>query len=105
MSAKRCLQRLGPGVRDDVLLDVLDRVAEQVEEREVAVDDRVDQRPEQVVGPAGEHRREAAAQGGHRARVPLGTVDGQQEPLAEDDVDLGPLGVIRVLEREDARCG
>ena len=101
LSAKRRLSVSGRAFAMTSVLDVLDRVAQQVQEREVAVDDRVDQRPEEVIGTARQHGRESAAQGRHRARVPPRPVDGQQEPLAEDDVDLGALGVIVVLERED----
>ncbi len=52
----------GIGLADDLVLDLVDRVADVVGEWEVAVDDVVADRPQQVVRALGQDRRHAAAQ-------------------------------------------
>ena len=78
----------GDACADDRVLDVVDGIAESVGEREVAVDDVVADRPQQVVRAMGEDGGHAGAQVMRRARVPARVVDGEQEPEAEHDVDL-----------------
>ena len=60
------------GLADDVGLEVVDLVAELVEDREVAVDQAVDDGPEQVVGALVEEVLRPAAQ-----RVELARIEGR----------------------------
>ena len=98
------LEQLLDGVRgrlaDHLVLDVVDGVADPVGEREVAVDQVVGDRPQQVVRPVLEDRRQAAGQVVPRPRVPVDVVDGQQEALAEHDVELGGDDDVAVAEVE-----
>src|SRR5207237_5553072 len=94
------LEGLRIRVRHDAVLDLLDRVPQAITERKVAVDHVVDERPEQVIGSATQDRGETGPQRVDRARIPRRIVDGQQEALAEDDVDLGWLVAGR-LEGKD----
>ena len=73
---------------NDLVLDVVDGVADPVREREVAVDQVVRDRPQEVVRPVGQDGRHAIRQVMTGPRVPVDVVDGQQEALAEDDVEL-----------------
>ena len=45
------LERVGGGLADDLVLDLVDRVTEAVGEREVAIHDVVGEGPQEVVGP------------------------------------------------------
>ena len=80
LSVEQALERLRVALLDDRVLEVVDLVAELVEEREVAVDEVVAEGPQQVVRAAAEDRAEpVAAEVVDRPRVPVGVVDRQQE--------------------------
>ena len=68
--------------RDDLVLDVVDRVAEPVGEREVAVDDVVGERPQQVVRAVAEDRARRPTRRWCVGRgSQSGVVDGEQEAV------------------------
>ena len=101
LQVEQPLERLRVALLDDRVLDEVDLVAELVHEREVAVDQVVAQRPQEVIGAAGQDRRQpVAAEVVGRPRVPRGGVGRQQEPLAEDHVDLARHDRVAVDERE-----
>ena len=100
LQLEQLLDRVRGRLADDLVLDVVDGVADPVGEREVAVDQVVGDRPQQVVGPVLEDRLHAAGKVVPRPRVPVDVVDGQQEALAEHDVELGGDDHVAVAEVE-----
>ena len=67
----------GFGAPDDLVLDLVDGEAEAVREREVAVDDVVGERPQEVVRAVAQDRLDAGAQVVRRARLPRRIVGGE----------------------------
>ena len=91
---------------DDLVLELVDLVAEPVEDREVAVDDRVGEGVEEVVGALRRGACSTPTRSGARRRGPSRpSWTRQQEPLAEDEVDLGRPRPRRRSRARTARCG
>ena len=67
---RKPLHGLGTGLAHHLVLHVVDRVAEAIGEREVAVDDVVGKRPQHVVRAVAEDRRDPGAQMVRGPRVP-----------------------------------
>ena len=100
LSANTCLEGTLAGIGDDVVLDLVDLVGVAIEDREVAVDDAVEERPQQEVGTPRQDGLDAELELVDRVRVPAARVDRQQEPLAEHDVGLRGLQLVGAREHE-----
>ena len=95
------LDRVAARGPDDLVLDLVDRVAEPVGEREVAVDDVVGKRPEQVIRAmtqdrATPDRRWFVARGSQSASWTL-----SRNPGAEDEIELGRDHAVAIGEVEE----
>ena len=82
------------------VLQVVDVVADPVEDREVAVDDRVRQGVEEVVGSLLEGVLHAEPERCRRRRAEGAVMDAQEVALPEDEVDLRRRRLALVVERE-----
>ena len=85
----------------DRVLEGVDRILEPVGEREVGVHDLVADRPQQVVRSGPHEAGESIPKMRPASRIPGSRMARQQEPVADDQVDLVRLEVGRIIEREE----
>ena len=89
---------------DDLVLDVVDRVADPVGEREVAVDQVVGDRPQQVVRTALEDRRRRRPQVVRRPADPsprCGRSAGSRDPRTTSSSDATTVVAVGEVEQDD----
>jgi len=93
----------GPARRlvDDVVLEGVEFVLEPVEDREVAVDDPVDEGPEEEIEAGRQEPFRPPSQADDALRLPVRVVDREEELRSEDDVDLGKVRLAGVEEAEE----